>query len=640
MPRGWGLSGDRVETMATSTGPTGVYKVAGVLALLGATGGLAYVLLQGEAADDAAGPVMPEAVILEDLAAETETAEVDTVVTAPMVPDFSNFRLQNGLALMAGTAEPGAMLDILLDGESIAQAEVSGDGQYTAIFDIPPSAVPRVLSFATQLGDGDPVPGARTIIVQPFGMPDPAPAAEVEAPDAATPGTAAVETPEEAIALSDRAPDTIGDVEIPADRPEAAAAEIALSDRAPDTVGDVDLPVETGPIPSEVALSSPVPDATEVDEDAVETVVTAPQVALSERAPDTIGDIEVVVEPVPTSPQIALSDRAPDVVGDLPADAVPVAPETALSTDATEDVETAPPSPQIALSDRTPDVIGDVEVPLETAPATPEIALSDRAPDLIGDVEVPLETAPATPEIALRDGAQNTVGDEPTATATPDRSASPPNPVEGLAGLTDATPEDVAPDPVGASDAETTAAAAPATPAEPPVLVSDEDGIRVLAPPPTPDAQTDVSLDIISYDTEGDVVLTGRGAGAVRLYVDNQPVQVTAVDEAGNWSTDLPNVDPGVYTLRVDQVDAAGDVTSRIETPFLIEEPEVIQALPTPETGINIHTVQTGNTLWGIARREYGDGVLYVQIYEANRDLIRDPDLIFPGQVFTLPDVE
>ena len=283
-------------------------------------------------------------------------------------------------------------------------------------------------------------------------------------------------------------------------------------------------------------------------------------------------------------------------------------------------MDTAPEGSEIALSDRAPDTIGDAELPSE--PVAPEIALNDQAPAPNPDVSA--ETAEA-----------------PAEDVTPERDPTPPSPVEGIAGLTDTVAQDPAPDPVGAGSGgvDMAAAAAPATP-QAPVLVSDEDGIRVLAPPPTPDAQTDVSLDIISYDTEGDVVLTGRGAGAVRLYVDNQPVQVTAVDEAGNWSTDLPNVDPGVYTLRVDQVDATGDVTSRIETPFLIEEPEVIQALPAPETGINIHTVQTGNTLWGIARREYGDGVLYVQIYEANRDLIRDPDLIFPGQVFTLPEVE
>ncbi|MFZ9199188.1 MAG: LysM peptidoglycan-binding domain-containing protein [Paracoccaceae bacterium] len=48
-------------------------------------------------------------------------------------------------------------------------------------------------------------------------------------------------------------------------------------------------------------------------------------------------------------------------------------------------------------------------------------------------------------------------------------------------------------------------------------------------------------------------------------------------------------------------------------------------------------TVQPGLTLWAIARETYGDGVLYVQVFEANRDKIKDPDLIYPGQVFTVP---
>ena len=49
-------------------------------------------------------------------------------------------------------------------------------------------------------------------------------------------------------------------------------------------------------------------------------------------------------------------------------------------------------------------------------------------------------------------------------------------------------------------------------------------------------------------------------------------------------------------------------------------------------------TVQPGFTLWGIAQERYGDGVLYVQVFEANRDKIRDPDLIYPGQVFSVPE--
>ncbi|WP_280321107.1 LysM peptidoglycan-binding domain-containing protein [Sulfitobacter faviae] len=49
-------------------------------------------------------------------------------------------------------------------------------------------------------------------------------------------------------------------------------------------------------------------------------------------------------------------------------------------------------------------------------------------------------------------------------------------------------------------------------------------------------------------------------------------------------------------------------------------------------------TVQKGDTLWAITRTRYGDPLLYVKVFEANSANIRDPDLIYPGQVFDLPE--
>jgi nucleoid-associated protein YgaU len=60
---------------------------------------------------------------------------------------------------------------------------------------------------------------------------------------------------------------------------------------------------------------------------------------------------------------------------------------------------------------------------------------------------------------------------------------------------------------------------------------------------------------------------------------------------------------------------------------------------PAPAAPVSV-TVQPGHSLWRIARERYGEGLLYVQVFEANRALIRDPDLIYPGQVFTLPAAE
>jgi nucleoid-associated protein YgaU len=48
-------------------------------------------------------------------------------------------------------------------------------------------------------------------------------------------------------------------------------------------------------------------------------------------------------------------------------------------------------------------------------------------------------------------------------------------------------------------------------------------------------------------------------------------------------------------------------------------------------------TVRRGQSLWRIARSVYGRGTQYTLIYESNQDQIRDPDLIYPGQIFSLP---
>ena len=50
--------------------------------------------------------------------------------------------------------------------------------------------------------------------------------------------------------------------------------------------------------------------------------------------------------------------------------------------------------------------------------------------------------------------------------------------------------------------------------------------------------------------------------------------------------------------------------------------------------GLQAVTVQQGDTLWAISDTVYGDGLLFVRVFEANRDQIRNPDLIYPGQIF------
>lgn len=191
------------------------------------------------------------------------------------------------------------------------------------------------------------------------------------------------------------------------------------------------------------------------------------------------------------------------------------------------------------------------------------------------------------------------------------------------------------------TDAETSAAAPAAEPARVAVLKSDAEGVRLLNPA-KPEAMTSVALDTIGYSELGDVQLTGRAqpdTASVRVYLDNRSVISLPVDAQGRWRGDLPDVDEGVYTLRVDEVSTQGAVSSRVETPFKRESAAVLeQAAASSDGPIKAITVQAGATLWAIARERYGDGTLYLRVVEANADSIRDPDLIYPGQVFDLPN--
>jgi len=56
-----------------------------------------------------------------------------------------------------------------------------------------------------------------------------------------------------------------------------------------------------------------------------------------------------------------------------------------------------------------------------------------------------------------------------------------------------------------------------------------------------------------------------------------------------------------------------------------------------PPAGGQTYTVVKGDSLSKIAKRFYGDAQQWRKIYEANQDLIKNPDLIYPGQTFRIP---
>ena len=159
-------------------------------------------------------------------------------------------------------------------------------------------------------------------------------------------------------------------------------------------------------------------------------------------------------------------------------------------------------------------------------------------------------------------------------------------------------------------------------------------GATLLQAPAGVNKASSLSVDVIDYDDKGQLAISGRAAPGARvnLYLDNGFIGRADADAKGDWRL-APEaaIKPGLYTLRADQTDAAGRVTARVAMPFSRADP-VADAPPEPFV-----IVQPGNSLWRLARRVYGQGIRYTMIFEANKDHIKDPDLIYPGQVFALP---
>lgn len=282
-------------------------------------------------------------------------------------------------------------------------------------------------------------------------------------------------------------------------------------------------------------------------------------------------------------------------------------------------------------SNAPPVVAPDRIIVAPVFPATP--AIPSVAPPATATATEEVERLPSFDVAATIDGSS---ADEPTVDA-PSGEVGPAV-TEGVTEL--APPDPPVADAVPVKTAASLKTVRPDAPGPPRLFRDGPGGLTVLTAGRVPDATQVLAIDAISYDAQGDVSLTGTGArnSEVRIYIDGAPVQLARVGAGGTWSSPLPNIDSGVYTLRVDALAADGAVTARVETPFQRTAPDVAAA--SRRDGVSAITVQPGFTLWAISEGYFGNGIQYVQIFETNRDQIRDPDLIYPGQVFNLPRVD
>lgn len=155
-------------------------------------------------------------------------------------------------------------------------------------------------------------------------------------------------------------------------------------------------------------------------------------------------------------------------------------------------------------------------------------------------------------------------------------------------------------------------------------------GSRLLTGPVGGEGAPAMTIDVVDHDGLGRLFVGGRAqpGAKVQVYMDNQFLGRAQADAEGDWRVAAQAPARGTHALRADQVDAKGKVLARVELPY-----EAGQDVAATDHVV----VQPGHSLWKIARRSYGSGPHYTVIYQANRAQIRDPDLIYPGQVFALP---
>ena len=183
-------------------------------------------------------------------------------------------------------------------------------------------------------------------------------------------------------------------------------------------------------------------------------------------------------------------------------------------------------------------------------------------------------------------------------------------------------------------------------------LISPDQPAKSLLPTQAialpPGQRAPVVITLVETQPNGTFYTSGRATtGAlVRLYLNDSFVAQGGTSATGEWSFAIvKGLTQGQYRVRIDEIEgASGKVTSRAEVPFDYTMPaaaDTASASPR-EAAVQVAEVQSttvkrGDNLWNISSKFYGEGLRYTVIYQANSGQIRDPNLIYPGQVFVVP---
>lgn len=439
-------------------------------------------------------------------------------------------------------------------------------------------------------------------------------------------------------------------------------------------------------------LATPPEDDTPAPEAEVETALVVPDSPVSdEETPAAAPDADVVV------PSFDLLRVEPDGSVVIAGNAVPNAQVEAFAGTRSLGSAEAEANGDFVIVFDDPLEPGDYEIVLRadaadgtsaTSTETAVVSVPERGEDgVLALVEEPGEPSRL---ITTGEGAA-----EPLVPVVPDQDVAvvkepEPEPVEPEVAAVEATEEPVTVEPAQ-TDPEIAETEGETEPVEAEAVAAVEPEATEVAP-----AQTaDVRIEAVEIDGETLFVAGAATPGSrLNVYANDILLGTTTASPGGRFLVEVNRDLPvGDYMIRADVLAANGsDVLVRVAVPFQRqpgerlaavavveparlpqsppviagEEPEsvivpqtlgelsgapVIQQPATPEVAMvepatapaltpvdRSVIIRRGDTLWQISRRVYGRGIRYTTIYLANTDQIRDPDRIWPGQVFALPE--
>jgi nucleoid-associated protein YgaU len=211
-------------------------------------------------------------------------------------------------------------------------------------------------------------------------------------------------------------------------------------------------------------------------------------------------------------------------------------------------------------------------------------------------------------------------------------------------------------------------------------LMTPDKPTKVLSKPSATASVADTAvLEAVDVEPGGKLHVSGkaRPGAAVRLYLNDSFIASATADADGRLAVTInEGVKPGNYRVRLDELASnSAAVRTRAEVPFSVPDMTTTASLPagaaasTPAGAaatqqprlaaaastvlpdkdsrsavvvpkITTATVVRGDSLWRLSRRSLGGGERYAVIYQANREQIRNPNLIYPGQVLVMPSRE